>query len=70
MITDTDARVLDLTGQPIQGLYAVGGSAAPVCPTYPTGGCSLDPAVTFAWQAARDIAKNKAGVICKVGHEV
>lgn len=54
--TDTHARVLNGKGEPIPGLYAVGNCAAPICPTYPSGGCTLGPAMTFAWQAAQHIA--------------
>jgi 3-oxosteroid 1-dehydrogenase len=57
LATDANARVLGSGGEPIRGLYAVGNCAAPVCPTYPTGGCTLGPAMTFAWQAAQHIAR-------------
>jgi 3-oxosteroid 1-dehydrogenase len=53
---DTHARVLDRRGQPIPGLYAAGNCAASMAPTYPAGGCTLGPAMTFAWRAAQHIA--------------
>jgi len=55
--TDTHARVLNRKGEAIVGLYAIGNCAAALCPTYPTGGCTLGPAMTFGWQAARHIAR-------------
>jgi 3-oxosteroid 1-dehydrogenase len=57
---DTDARVLGAGGEPIPGLYAIGNCAAAVAPTYPAPGSTLGPAMTFAWQAARHIAKKGA----------
>jgi 3-oxosteroid 1-dehydrogenase len=57
---DTDARVLGAGGGPIPGLYAIGNCAAAVAPTYPAPGSTLGPAMTFAWQAARHIARTGA----------
>jgi 3-oxosteroid 1-dehydrogenase len=53
--TDIDARVLDQSGRPIPGLYAVGNTAAAILPTYPGPGSTLGPAMTFAYRAARRI---------------
>ena len=52
--TDDNAQVLDTTGKPIGGLYAVGNvSAAAMGRTYPGAGATLGPAMTFGWRAAR-----------------
>lgn len=58
MVTDEYARVLK-GGQPILGLYATGNcSASVIGRTYPGPGSTLGPAMTFAYIAANDIAKN------------
>lgn len=55
--TDGHARVLDRSGRPIAGLYAVGNDAASVMGgSYPGGGITLGPAMTFGFVAARHIA--------------
>ena len=55
--TDARARVLDTSGAPIKGLYAVGNDQASVMAgTYPGAGITLGPAMTFGWIAARHIA--------------
>ncbi|HSW15710.1 MAG TPA: FAD-dependent oxidoreductase [Ramlibacter sp.] len=52
LLTDRDARVLDESGQPIEGLYCVGNNSASVMgPTYPGAGSTLGPAMTFALRA-------------------
>lgn len=52
LLTDRDARVLDESGQPIEGLYCVGNNAASVMgPSYPGAGSTLGPAMTFAYRA-------------------
>ncbi|HTV94962.1 MAG TPA: FAD-dependent oxidoreductase [Steroidobacteraceae bacterium] len=51
-----DAQVLNLRGDPIAGLYAIGNTAAAILPTYPGPGATLGPAMTFGWQAAKHIA--------------
>jgi 3-oxosteroid 1-dehydrogenase len=53
--TDTDARVLHESGEPLNGLYAVGNCAAAILPTYPGPGATLGPAMTMAYQAAKHI---------------
>jgi 3-oxosteroid 1-dehydrogenase len=54
---DRDARVLSMTGEPIEGLYAAGNAAASLFgPTYPSGGVTLGPALTFGYLAGRHLA--------------
>lgn len=51
--TDGAARVLDGQGEPVPGLYAVGGDTASVMGGfYPAGGINLGPALTFGHIAA------------------
>ena len=48
---DAKARVLDRQGAPIAGLYAAGNDMASVMGGhYPSGGITLGPAMTFAFQ--------------------
>lgn len=55
LATDEKARVLDETGAPIPGLYAIGNNAASVMgPAYPGAGSTLGPAMTFGFIAAED----------------
>jgi succinate dehydrogenase/fumarate reductase flavoprotein subunit len=50
-------RAGDRAGRPIEGLYAVGNDAASVMGgTYPGGGVTIGPAVTFGYIAANDMA--------------
>jgi succinate dehydrogenase/fumarate reductase flavoprotein subunit len=57
IVTDATARVLDAAGLPIPGLYAVGNDMNSVFGgTYPSGGITLGPAMTFGWLAAQNIA--------------
>jgi len=51
---DAHARVVDLDGAVIPGLYAVGNTSSPTGPTYGGPGGTLGPGMTFAWIAARD----------------
>ena len=53
--TNVDAQVLNETGEPIQGLYAVGNCSAAILSTYPGPGATLGPAMTMAYQAAKNI---------------
>jgi 3-oxosteroid 1-dehydrogenase len=53
--TDTHAQVLQESGEPLAGLYAVGNCAAAILPTYPGPGATLGPAMTMAYQAAKHI---------------
>lgn len=58
LVTDENARVLREDGSVIEGLYATGNcSAAVMGKTYAGPGATLGPAMTFAYIAARDIAK-------------
>lgn len=55
--TDTEARVLDADGVPIDGLYATGNDMASVMGgTYPGPGITIGPALTFGYVAARHAA--------------
>ena len=54
--TDERARVLDVAGAPIPGLYAAGnGMASVMAGNYPSGGITHGPAMTFGYVAARHI---------------
>ena len=55
--TDEKARVLDRSGAPIPGLYAVGNDMSHIMGgSYIGGGTTLGPGMTFAYIAARDLA--------------
>jgi succinate dehydrogenase/fumarate reductase flavoprotein subunit len=55
--TDTQARVLDEHDRPIDGLYACGNDMNSVMAgTYPSGGITLGPAMTFGYLAGRSLA--------------
>ena len=55
--TDTDARVLDLDGDPIPGLCAAGNvMASPLGMTYGGAGGTLGPAMTFGYLAGVHVA--------------
>ncbi len=52
LLTDREARVLDASGQVIDGLYCIGNNAASVMgPSYPGAGSTLGPALTFGYRA-------------------
>ncbi len=54
LATDASARVLDNSGTPIRGLFAVGNDASSIMGGhYPSGGITLGPALTFGWLAGR-----------------
>lgn len=53
---DADARVIDLDGNPIPGLYAAGNVSSPTGASYGGPGGTLGPAMTFAWLAGRHAA--------------
>lgn len=58
--TDTEARVLDAGGEPIEGLYAAGNDMASVMGgTYPGPGITLGPALTFGYVAAKHAASRR-----------
>lgn len=55
--TDGEARVLDMQGLPIPGLYAAGNEMASIMGgSYPGAGITLGPAATFGYIAARSLA--------------
>lgn len=55
--TDPAARVLDRAGDPIPGLFAVGNDMSSVMGgTYPSGGITLGPGMTFGYIAGRILA--------------
>lgn len=55
--TDTDARVLDASDQPIPGLYAAGNTMAAVSgETYPGGGNPIGASLLFSHRAALHMA--------------
>jgi succinate dehydrogenase/fumarate reductase flavoprotein subunit len=59
--TDARARALDEAGQPIAGLYACGCDMHSVFTgSYPGGGGSIGPGMTFGFIAGRDLAAGKA----------
>ncbi|MEV7042709.1 FAD-dependent oxidoreductase [Amycolatopsis sp. NPDC051061] len=56
--TDTDARVLTATGEPVPGLYACGDDANSITASeYPGPGCRIGGALTFGYLAARHAAR-------------
>ncbi|MFJ3107463.1 FAD-dependent oxidoreductase [Pseudomonas putida] len=56
LVTNADANVLNRSGQPITGLYAVGNDMNSLMKgTYPGPGITLGPALTFGWLAANHI---------------
>ena len=58
LVTDENTQVLDASGKPIKGLYAVGNDAASVMGgNYPGAGITLGPALTFGYVAAMQLAK-------------
>lgn len=60
LVTDERSRVLNEDGQPIPGLYAAGNSSASVMGrTYPGAGGTIGPALTFAFLAAEDAARQE-----------
>jgi len=57
LVTDKRARVLDTSGEVIEGLYASGNCAAHVMGgEYPGAGATIGPAMTFSFVAAKDVA--------------
>jgi 3-oxosteroid 1-dehydrogenase len=56
MTTNARAQVVDVAGDPIGGLYAVGNNAASAMgESYPGAGVTIGPAMTFGYIAARDL---------------
>jgi 3-oxosteroid 1-dehydrogenase len=59
--TDTRARVLDVDGNVIEGLYAAGNAmASPMGMTYGGAGGTLGPAMVFGYLAGRDVGERVA----------
>jgi 3-oxosteroid 1-dehydrogenase len=59
--TDTRARVLDVDGDVIPGLYAAGNAmASPMGMTYGGAGGTLGPAMVFGYLAGRDVGERVA----------
>jgi len=57
LASDAQARVLRADGDPIMGLCVAGNDAASLFGgTYPAGGITLGPAMTFGWIAAHTLA--------------
>jgi len=60
LVTDSDARVLDTDGIPIDGLYAAGNTMAAVSGTvYPGGGIPIGASMLFSHLAARHMAATR-----------
>ncbi len=60
--TDTDARVLDASGQPIPGLYAVGNDMHSVMGgVYTAPGITIGPGLVFGFLAARHAGSRAQG---------
>lgn len=60
LMTTGDARVVDVAGQPIPGLYACGNDLASVMDgAYPGPGITLGPALVFGWLAGRRAVAEK-----------
>jgi hypothetical protein len=57
-LTNADGQVLDVDGEPVPGLYAVGNCAAnPTAQAYLAGGGTIGPYFTFAYLAAEHAAR-------------
>jgi len=55
--TNENAQALDSQGKPIPGLYAIGLDQNSVMRgTYPGGGCSIGPSMTFGYRSALHVA--------------
>jgi succinate dehydrogenase/fumarate reductase flavoprotein subunit len=58
LVTDARARVLNVKGTPIEGLYATGNTTAAVMGhSYAGPGATIGPSMTFGYVAARTIAE-------------
>ncbi|MCB1466728.1 MAG: FAD-dependent oxidoreductase [Rhizobiaceae bacterium] len=63
LVTDVEARVLDMQNHPIPGLYACGNDMESIMGgVYPGPGITIGPAITFALIAARSSSARAAGV--------
>lgn len=62
LVTDENARVLDINNQIIEGLYATGNASASVMgDSYPGAGCTIGASMTFGYIAARHAAVRVKG---------
>ena len=60
LATNGNAEVVDAQGHPIGGLYAIGlDMHSAFSGTFPSAGCSLGPAMTFGFTAARHMARQE-----------
>jgi 3-oxosteroid 1-dehydrogenase len=60
LLTDEHGRVVDESGDPIGGLYAVGNTTASVMGrTYAGPGATIGPAMIFAYHGAKHAAGRK-----------
>jgi len=55
LLVNENAQVLKEDNTVLEGLYATGNCSAPLLPSYPGPGSTLGPAMTFAYQAAKNI---------------
>ncbi len=56
-----EGQVLSTKGEPLPGLYAAGNAAAGVFGiSYPSGGATIGPALTFGYLAGKSLAKQKS----------
>ncbi|HWL78005.1 FAD-dependent oxidoreductase [Microbacterium sp.] len=60
---DTEARVIDLDGEPIPGLYAAGNVSSPTGMAYAGAGGTLGPAMTFGYIAGRGVARHEPAAV-------
>jgi predicted oxidoreductase len=58
---DVNASVIDLDGNVIPGLYAVGNASSPLGNAYGGPGGTLGPGMSFGWIAGRHAAARGAG---------
>ncbi|NBV89295.1 MAG: FAD-binding protein, partial [Betaproteobacteria bacterium] len=58
LLTNAHAQVINQSGQPIRGLYAIGNCSSSVMGTsYPGAGSTLGPAMTFGMIAADHLSQ-------------
>ena len=63
LVTNTDAQVLNTESQPIEGLYACGlDMHHPFSGTYPGGGSSIGPGMTFGYRAGLHVTSSHNSV--------
>ncbi len=58
---DVNSQVIDLDGNLISGLYAVGNASSPLGAAYGGPGGTLGPGMSFGWVAGRHAARSVAG---------